>query len=205
MAGIITGESVRVDRYPYGNNPKALPVDSSLLRLHLQVPQGDDELLFGPGGKLATAVSEVEQTGNVSLIRQKRKHFIGDNLAVPPIGVSVVLGCGPILTVTAVKYLDTSDAEQTLSTALWSFRKGEIYFKNGSYPEFAEGPNVLWIEYEAGYGDSFLVVPADWQSIVMQYAMRRYEVREGADRTTDKTWQRMMDIQIARAGSGDRY
>lgn len=205
MAGIITGESVLEDRFPYGNNPKALPVDAELLRQHIQVPQGDDELLFGPGGKLAAAVSEVERSGNVSLIRQTRRHYVGEDHLCSIIGVSVVLGYGPILEVSAVKYLDVDDAEQTLSSSLWRYGKGEVYFKSGSYPEFAEGPNVLWIEYEAGYGDSFLAVPADWQSIVQQYTMRRYEVREGADGSTDKIWQHMMDVQIARAGSGERY
>jgi uncharacterized phiE125 gp8 family phage protein len=204
MGTISTGQSVLVDRTPYNVAVKVMPVGAAALREHLQLQHAaDDVVVFGVGGYLPAATGEVEKRGNVSLIAQRRKQYIGLE-EYPVCGKTIEVLYGPVISVTAVKYLDSSDAVQTYpATSYRVTDTGEVYFKDNP-PTLAAGPQTIWIEYEAGYGALPDNVPAEWQSIVMQLAYRRYELRgESAGQKYDE-WERMIDRQICLAGGSRR-
>jgi uncharacterized phiE125 gp8 family phage protein len=198
---ITNGECVLVDRIPYGESPKTLPVNFTLLKAHLELTHNaDDTLVTGVGGYLEAATSEAESRGNVALIRQHRRQFIeADRLK----GESFALIYSPVIEVLSIKYLDSDDVEQDYPSESYRVSHGQIYFKNDP-PTRAEGPGTLWVEYECGYGDTPVDVDAQWQSIVMQLAYRRYELRGENPGTTPDAWERMMDRQIVIAGGSRR-
>lgn len=200
---ITTGESVLVDRFPFDDDPKVAPVEPETLRDHLIVSHNaDDTIILGVGGYLYAATVEAENRGNVSLITQKRRQFIG--LEDYPVACkSFALGFGPVQSVTAVKYLDEDDAEQTYPVASYRYSHGDIYFKEDP-PTLADGPNTIWVDYVAGYGDSPSTVNALWQNIVMQLAFRKYELRGESPGQTPDAWERMIDRQIVIAGGSRR-
>jgi uncharacterized phiE125 gp8 family phage protein len=162
----------------------------------------DDALIYGVGGYLLAATQEAEQRGNVSLITQKRRQFIGEE-EYPVKCKSFALLNGPVRSVTSVSYLDSDDTEQELDASLYRFANGDIYFKDNP-PTLADGPNTIWVDYEAGYGDSPSVVDALWQNIVMQLAFRKYELRGESPGPTPDAWERMIDRQIVIAGGNRR-
>jgi len=203
MGVISTGQSILVDRTPYDLTPKVMPVGAAVLRDHLQLQHAaDDNVIYGVGGYLPAATGEVEKRGNVSLITQKRKQFIG--LEVYPVEEQTIeLLNGPVVSVTAVRYLDEDDAEQTYPAESYRVTSDGVYFKEEP-PTLADGPESIWIEYEAGYGILPDTVPAEWQSIVMQLAYRRYELRGESAGSRYDEWERMIDRQICLAGGSRR-
>lgn len=204
--GVVSGWGVLIDRYNYGGPDKISAVEGDRIRQHCQVSHiHEDELLLGNGGYLWGAISEIENRSNLALINQKRRHFIGEELLDSLEGVTVALERGPAIAITSVQYLDVNEATQTLPASLYRLSGDDIYFKSGDYPTFAEGPGVLWVNYDVGHGTVPTSVPAEWQNLVMMVAMRRYETREGADGQTDKAWEFMIDRLVVVAGGSRRY
>lgn len=198
---ITSGDCILIDRLPFADTPKVLPVDAVLLKAHLELTHdADDDLVTGVGGYLAAATREAEQRGNVSLIRQQRKQYIGPE-AFPVIGQSFALLFGPVIEVTAVKYLDSDDAEQTYPSTSYRATGEEIYFK-ANPPTLADGPNTIWVEYESGFGDTPDDVDSLWQNLVMQLAYRMYELR--GESATSPAWERMIDRLVVIAGGSRR-
>jgi uncharacterized phiE125 gp8 family phage protein len=174
-----------------------------MLRAHLQLTHtADDDLILGVGGYLEEATAETENRGNVSLIRQSRKQYIGPE-AFPVAGQSFALLNGPVVTVTAVKYLDENDAVQTYPATSYRTSGDEIYFKENP-PTLAEGANTIWIEYTAGFGDTPASIGSGWRKIVMMLAYRAYELRGESPGNTPDAWERMIDRQIVIAGGSRR-
>jgi len=162
----------------------------------------DDALILGVGGYLGAAANEAEERGGIALIRQKRRQYIGCE-EYPVAGKSFALLYGPVSAITVVKYLDSSDAEQTYPSTSYRYSNGDIYFKLGP-PTLADGPNAIWVDYETGFGDTPTEVPAMWQNIVMQLAFRKYELRGESPGDASMAWERMIDRQIVIAGGSRR-
>lgn len=207
MAGIITGSCDLIDRYNYGNGAKVMPVDATTLKSHIQLTHNlDDDLVTGVGGYLPAATEDVEERANMAFIKQKRKQWIGADVLPRLSGTSVELVFGPVIGLVEVKYLDSNEAEQTMPATNYRLTGNEIYFK-GSLPTLAEGPGTVWVVYEAGYGTAPSSVPARWQSIIMQVAMRKYEYRMVAANLVnsgDEAYEKMLDRLIVAAGGSRR-
>lgn len=200
---ITTGECVLVDRLPYGSQPKTPPVEPETLREHLMLTHSaDDKLVLGVGGYMRAAADEVEKRGSVALIRQRRRQYIGIE-ELPVAGKTFALIYGPYISLLAVKYLDSLDVEQTYPAASYRISNGDIYFKDDP-PTLAEGPNTIWVDYEAGYGDTPASVDAAWQNIVMQLAFRKYELRGESPGNMPDAWERMIDRLVVAAGGSRR-
>lgn len=199
-AGSVSGWGILVDRLNYGSTTKIYPVDEAVVRTHCQVSNAfDDGLLFGAGGYVMAATGETEDRASVALIRQKRRHYPGGDFN----GSELEL-VGPVSSITQVGYLDGAGVAQVLSPSLYRLVPSNgIYFN--ALPSIAPGPGALWVDYETGYGDTFAAVPAQWQNIVLQITMRRYETREGADGVTDDAWEKVIDRLIVIAGGNRRY
>lgn len=203
----ITGDNILVDRLNYGSSTKVWPVDAAMLSSHLQLDHHeDDSLVFNIGGYLPSATADCENRANKALIRQQRIQTIGwDFIFCGLSGVQVCISVGPVISITAVKYLDIDGVEQTLPTTNYRLLpdRENIYFY-GDLPQHADGPGTVWIEYEAGYGDTADEVPSEWQSIVCQLAFRKYDLRGGDGGTSNDSFERMVDRMIVVAGGSRR-
>lgn len=199
----ITGKNVLIDRFPYGGQLPAPAVSPATLKSHLQVTHNmDDGIIQDVGGYLQAATEQAEDRGSVALIRQRRIQTIGEYEMAGLVGNTIVLTRRPVLAITAVKYIDTALAEQTLAANLYRavpLLENSVYFI-GPLPERAPGPGTIWIEYEAGFGDSHEDVPAAWQNIVMTIAMRMYDYRGGDSGPSNDSWERMIHRMVRCAG-----
>lgn len=205
----VAGQYELVDRYPYDGKDPIWPVTLADLKLHIQLSHNvDDHLLFfGQGGFLADATQEIEARGQVSLIQQKRRILL-DYL---PCEDTIHLTRGPVTAVTAIKYLDASETEQTLNSsyyrAITKGRKNQVYFKSTTIGvNVAEGSGVVWIEYTAGFGTTANAVPAPWRTLVAALAYHYYE-RRGivAGGGLDEAFERVIDRKVKAAGAVVRY
>lgn len=202
MAGKVhTGENVLVDRYPYGETEKLWPIDQEVITEHLQAPGVyDDNLIMGVHGYLASATEEVEKRGMVALIKQSRIQYIGEEILPYLEGSTVLISVGPVIDITAVKYLDSTGAEQTFDAADYRFLENQtaMYFAN--VPDLADGPGTVWIEYEAGYGIATTAVPPSWAHLVQLLTMRNYDFRSGDSGSTNDQWERLIRNKFRNAG-----
>lgn len=206
MSIVTTGQNVLIDRYEYGNNVfKIQPVDRDILKNHLQVTHKyDDNIIFEIGGYVPAATAEVENLGGVSLIRQKRRQYIGEEVLADLAGLTIYLSFGPILSLTNVFYLDRDDQEQTMPESYYRLTADGIYFKDRP-ASLADGPDTIYVDYEAGFGNSPDQVPAPWQNVVMQAANRKYEYRGGdLSAQVNESWQRMIERMVVIAGASRR-
>jgi uncharacterized phiE125 gp8 family phage protein len=203
----ITGDNILVDRLPFGSSPKVLPVTSELIAAHLQLDNHeDDSLVFDIGGHVPAATAECENRANKALIRQSRLQTVGWDLIYAGLsGKQICLSVSPVISVTAVKYLDIDGVEQTMPTANYRMLpdKENLYFQ-GTLPDLYDGPGTVWVEYEAGYGDTPAEVPSEWQSIVCQLAFRKYDLRGGDSGGSNDSFERMVDRMIVIAGGSRR-
>lgn len=208
MSGRVSGQTVLIDRLPYGSTPDTQPVDSARLKEHIQLTHSlDDNIVLGVGGYLPSATEDTENRGNVSLIRQKRRQIIGEELLGCLSGECVLLGYGPVIGTQpiVVTYLDSDGVEQTLpATNYRLLADNESLYFFGSLPSFASGPGTVWVDYEAGYGDTSDDVPARWQNIVMTIAMRKYDFRGGDSGPSNDSWERMINRMVVNAGGSRR-
>lgn len=205
----VEGTNILLDRYPYNSSTKELPVGIDLVREHIQLYDTlDDGLLKGAtgfNGYLLAATAEVERRGQVSLISQKRRLVLGDFTSSIS-GKSYSLGFGPVVSIIEIKYLDDSGVEQTLDPSTYRLTKtGAIVF-NSSVPSVYSGPDTLWIDYSAGYGNAAANVPAEWQHCVMACASHKYNYRDGAaGGAYDAAWEKAFGNMIRAAGRAIRY
>ncbi len=200
---ITSGENILLDRFPFGSSPKIQPVEPETLRDHLMLNhRADDKLIFGVSGYLPAATDEVEKRGCVALIRQRRRQYIGyeEN---PVSGKSFALINGPHLTTTAVKYLDSNEVIQDYPASSYRISNGDIYFK-ANPPTLAYGPNTIWVDYEAGFGDAPSAVDGAWQHVVMVLAFRMYELRGESPGDNVDAWERMIERMVVNAGGSRR-
>lgn len=206
MAGVVTGECVLIDRLNYGSPTKVPPVDTIAFKNHLQLDHSyDDDIVLGSYGYLMAATEEAENRGNVSLIKQKRRHIIGEECLSNLSEITVQLGFGPIITLTDVRYLDEDGAEQVMPTTNYRLlsESSSVYFY-GTIPTLEDGPGTVWVNYEAGYGDDYTAVPPIWQNVVNQIAFRKYDLRSGDGGNTNGPWERLIDSLIVTAGGSRR-
>lgn len=199
----VTGECVLVDRFPYGNPVKVLPIEDSIAKNHVQISHdADDDITLGSGGYIAAATGEVEERGCVSLIKQQRILVLGSDVLSELSGQSIHLPFGPIISVTGVTYLDEDENEQALPSENYraSARTSSIYFK-GTLPTIADGPDTVWISYESGFGEAATDVPAAWRNCVSTLLSRKYDYRGGDSGSTNIAFERMFRSMILAAGA----
>ena len=201
MAGIVTGENILVDRYPYGDAEKVLPVTTEQIKDHVQVAGNfDDDLIAGIKGYVAAATDEVELRCQMALVAQRRVQYISQSDLPYLAGSTIELTVGPVLAITAVRYLDANEVAQTLPTT--AYRRpphtNAIYFK--SMPAIADGPNTVWVEYEAGYGTSNGAVPALAVQLVCILAAHHYDHRSGDGTNQVAAWERMVRVLVRTLG-----
>lgn len=203
-AGPITGDNFLIDRLNYDSATKVWPVTTAVMKNHIQLDHSSDDALVEE--YIAAATEDAENRGNKALILQKRTQTIGWDLICGGLsGTQVCLSVGPAVGIIAVRYLAEDGVSEVLSTDNYRLMpdKDNIYFF-GTLPTFIEGPGSVWVDYEAGYGDTPADVPAAWRSIVCQLASRKYDFRGGDTGPTNDSFERMLDRMIVAAGGSRR-
>lgn len=209
MTSKVAGESLLIDRYPFDSDDPTWPVTADELKRHIQIDHSEDDLLleFGTGGYLAAAVEYIETRGQVSLINQERRLRL-DEL---PYDETIHALRGPLVSVSAVTYLDDDGAEQTLSTDLYRTiiggKRSGVYFTDETDTiELADGPGVVWIDMVCGHGTTAAAVPAMWRLLVAEVAAYFYEHRTAvAGGGIDPAMEAVFDRKITIAGRRVRY
>lgn len=195
MSKITSGTNLLIERYPIGESPKTKPVSDSIAKAHLLVNHSSDDTLLDT--LLWAAVEEVEIRGNVALINQQRRQYLGPDEAIAE--ETIALSQVPIVSVSGVYYLDNDGAQQTLATSKYRVTQKGVRFGN-DLPTMVTGPDKLWIDYVAGYGTTADSVPATWQHCVMFLAMHKYELRGDDPGKYSKEWERAFANLILMAG-----
>jgi uncharacterized phiE125 gp8 family phage protein len=206
---IVLGTTRRISRYPFDGIaanvvlPVLLEGDKGLKK-HAQIRHSLED---GPLLEyLLDAIEYVEERGRVSLINQRVFHV----LHCWPGGQTVHCSRGPLVSVEAVKYLDSAGAEQTASTDLWRAdtrsRWGGLFFSDAFSETLAEGDGVVWAEMTCGYGTTADAVPSQWKQLIKVVATHCYERRElAAGGGFDEAFERVLHRKFSAAGQLRRY
>lgn len=155
--------------------PSAEPVTSTEAKLHLKVDHTTDDTLITI--LIQAAREAVEQHTNRSLITQTRTI----KMDTFPISDTISLPNGPLSSVTSVKYYDTSEVQQTLSSTLyWTDSTSNIprIVVKTSWPAIYDMPNAVEIVYITGYGASGSSVPQPLKQAILLIIGHLYENRE---------------------------
>lgn len=93
----------------------------------------------------------------------------------------------PLQSITAIKYFDTDNAEQTLSSSVFEVdtksQIGRIQLSDGeSFPSTFDKLNAVSVEYIAGYGDDRSDIPDLIKSTVKLIVAHFYENRDMVSR-----------------------
>lgn len=157
--------------------PEVEPIDlQDIGKLHIKIDSSDleDDLL---SIYIQAAREIIEEKTGRSFITQSRRIKL-DNF--PTCGY-IRLTHGPVQQLTAVKYFDANEVEQTLSSSEYWIDYDPpipIIIVKNSWPETYCRPNAVTIEYVAGYGDNAEDVPAPLRSAILMRFAQLYENRQ---------------------------
>lgn len=161
--------------------PTVEPVEVSELRLHVRQDFGDDDEY------LASVITAARLWVEEYLQRQLVSAAFTLALDQFPDDGVIELPRPPLLTVTAVRYYDTSRVQQTLAASSYYTHvftgpeapPGRIELADGvAWPTIFGGEGSVQVAFTAGYGTSGAAVPLSVRQAVMMFAAELYERRE---------------------------
>lgn len=128
--------------------PSEEPVGVADLRAHLRIVGNGEDADLQAYGKAAREYIEGQTCR--ALVTQTRETVMDDFT-----DCSIEFGRSPLVTITSVKYLDTSLSEQTLATSVYytdtNTEPGSIILKDGqAWPVVGAVPSAVRIRYTAG-------------------------------------------------------
>jgi uncharacterized phiE125 gp8 family phage protein len=195
MSLITSGRNHLIQRFPIDLNPKTKPVSSDLVKEHILVNHGSDDNLLDV--YTWAAVEEVETRGSVALVKQARRQYLGPDIRLE--GETLALSVVPVASITGVYYLDADGLPQTLDQAKYRQTQKGVWF-GVDLPAMVRGPDKLWVDYVAGFGETSASVPMAWQHCVMFMVMRKYELRGDDIGKNSEQWERAFSSLILCAG-----
>lgn len=157
--------------------PASLPVSVQEAKEQMRVEHSDDDALIDR--LINAAVSFVDATGVLgkAIITQTWGQWVKPNPGM------VRLAMGPVQTVTAVEYYNTSNILTTdvLENYEWigppTFKK--IKPREGfTWPNTYDRPDAIRVQYQAGFGDAPSDVPEVIRHALMMLVSNWYENRE---------------------------
>ncbi len=161
--------------FPDGHWPKppVYPVSLDEIKIHLRVIDNTDDMLISQLILAAVSWAELFQ----------RRLFISRavTMKMEEFPAEIRPCFSPLVSVGAIKYIDTAGAEQTLSSANYRVdtdtEPGRITEAYGcSWPAIRQVTGAVTVEYTAGYG-SAADVPDDIKSAIMLLVGHWYENR----------------------------
>lgn len=170
----------RFDALTLVSGPSVEPISLAEAKEHLRVEHGDDDTIIAR--LISVAVATVDARGELG------RAMVSQTWAQTGYGWRdrVELTMTPVQSLSAVKYFDTDNVEQTatlsdfrlIGTALNSYVEPV-----GSWPQTFDRPDALKLEYVAGWGDSASDVPESLRNALLMLVGHWYENREAyADR-----------------------
>lgn len=156
--------------------PAAEPITTAEAKSHLRVDISDDDTLIGAYIEAARQLVE-ENTGRSFVDRTYR-------LDLPLFDTEIVLPMPPLLSVSSIKYYDTSNSLQTLATTEYDidYAGGRILQAYGGvYPDIYYRHDAVQITYVAGVGTTSSpagTVPERIKSAIRLLVGDLYENRE---------------------------
>lgn len=94
----------------------------------------------------------------------------------------------PIQSITSIKYYDTANTENTLSSAYYSLDEtgGRVYLNEGySFPTNLRKREAVKVRYVAGYGDDDTDIPAPIVQAIKMHVANLYDCREACGSLPD--------------------
>lgn len=176
--------NVRFDALTLVSGPAVAPVSLDEAKDHLRVEHFDDDTLIQR--LVDTAIAYVDARGVLA------RAMISQTWAQTGYGWSgrVDLTLTPVQSLSAVKYFDTDNAEQTATLSDFRLIGGALnsYVEPvGSWPQTFDRPDALKLEYVAGYGDAASDVPETIRNAILMLAGHWYENREAFSEMTPKS------------------
>jgi uncharacterized phiE125 gp8 family phage protein len=153
--------------------PVAEPVELAEVKAHLNILHATEDAKVARFARAARAHAEKDLSR--ALISQTWRVYLK---TWPSDGV-IPLDMPPLVSVTAVKYLDADGAEQTLASSAYHVIKHyftpRIERKSGvTWPATAIHPQAVWVDYVCGYGASPANVPEDIRNGILMLAEHLY-------------------------------
>jgi len=154
--------------------PAELPVSLDYAKRQLRISDTDDDELISD--LIAAATGAIDGPSGWlgrALITQTLEHQtdeFGTQLGVfPSTDTNIYLPCRPIVSITSVKYDDSSLVEQTISASAYRFVQPNVLglASGSSWPTAYAQTGAVRIRYVAGYGDADDVPAAIRQAIVL--------------------------------------
>lgn len=138
--------------------PAVEPVTLPRAKLNLRVDHGDEDDLITD--LIIAARLECEYRVQRTLVNTGWTWALD---AFPPAGGILVLPMPPLVSLSAITYVDPAGATQTLAAELLHFdvlgQPGRVAPASGSWPATADRINAVTITYTAGYGPAAADVP----------------------------------------------
>ena len=155
--------------------PTVEPITIAEAKVHLRVDHTDEDSLITI--LIQAARETVEQRTGRSLITQSRTIKL-DRF---PYLNCIYIPYSPLISITSIKYYDTTDTEQTLSNTLYWVDSNSgiprVIIKD-TWPGIYDRPNAVEIIYSAGYGASGSNVPKPLKQAMYLILGHLYENRE---------------------------
>lgn len=128
--------------------PASYPVTLEEAKLQCRVDSSDEDTLLN--GLIAAATDYVELYTGRAIVSQTWELVLDDFTD------SILLPKGPVSAITSVKYIDTSEVEQTVSSNNYTLDgvsdpQWLVKASDYTWPEVADGVNNVIIRFVAGY------------------------------------------------------
>src|SRR5690606_20838877 len=146
--------------------PAEEPVMLEEAKLHLRVDTTDEDTLIS--SLIVSAREHVEAFQLRALVTQTWRLSLDEF----PAGRVIRLPRPPLQSVTSITYIDPTGAQQTLDSSVYDVdadsEPGRVVLKaDASWPEVADVPGAVQVEYAAGYGDAAAVPEVVRQAMLL--------------------------------------
>lgn len=176
-------------------SPATGVIDLQEAREHLRVTSNEEDALIAE--YVATASAYLDARDGIlgeALVTQTWRYA----LDYPQ---EVTLPLGPVQSITAIRYLDETGAEQTYSAANYRLVDGRVELVDGAvWPLVASRGDAFWIDFVAGYGAASSVpLPARHAALMMVGEL--YQAREmGAEQPTSDAFKMLLTASRSARG-----
>lgn len=165
-----------------GAGPALEPVSLAEARAHSRLSGNDEDANLA--GYLMAARQHVENYTGRALISRSYDLSIDSGWPLVNWEKRIILPLPPLVSVTSVKYLDTSGVQQTLSSALYQVTLGDMFGEivpayGAAWPGVRCQRDAVVVRFVTGYGSNPGDVPEPIRQAILLLTAHYFENREG--------------------------